>query len=707
TGKVTFTVRVKTALHPYICLQSTITATNCDSWTSNEYPNNATYTMERNCVDILANRSLIVNKTANRTEMNPANEVNFRVDFENKSTADSWLNGGRDHVILSYGNFIPPGGGYSSTSFYQLFRFWNDAQEAYINMNNYRISYFMNDAAAMGLYNATTNPTGWTFQVDNQNDLDKYGYNPASGPITFAYQKIPNGSDANGAWNQRLMIRFANTLMATSTHVYDKLDSKYLLHKGVWGPALIRAVLSANPTADMIVRTSDDWSYSSAVKSASLDGQGETFTPISPGWANRATPNKPITNYSRHSCSPDRANYDRILVEEFDGYTWRRILGRGPLPGKEAEMVVVVDTIPKEFTWKAFKTDKALGVTATYTPAPNGANYTGIVKWQIPSMLVGEKGFLEYTVIAAGTCPMADKNVVNKAWIYSSTDSPTSSEAPVKITCDFVPEPITPTSITKTADKTTYAVNDNIVYTIDYVQKQGAIAIDPLTATSTTSNWVAPAGSPGLPTNVGGDLTVPWTDPKYFYNKYSHGTNGTLTFTIDLTTNGWNSFSLLFRYKSGKPGTAGFDGVALNIWPGKNGIGAGLVISCMNNNTLVRRDGETSPLSYSAPATPLTITVRLLDDKMSVWVNSDPETNTPLVTYSGLKIQAGYVGFYNGKSDSGLSGGGENSNNYRIKKWDSRFDSAFDLEISDVLPTVTSFVSATNSGTHSAGKVTW
>nr|HPH17051.1 hypothetical protein [Bacteroidales bacterium] len=350
---------------PIICLQSTITANNCDSWVSNEYPNNATYTMERNCVDILANRSLSVAKTANRTEMNPANEVNFRIDFENKSTADSWLNGGRDNVILSYGNFIPPGGGYSSTSFYQLFRFWNDAQEAYINMNNYRISYFMNDAAAMGLYNATTNPTGWNFSVDNQNDLDKYGYNPASGPITFAYQKIPNGSDANGAWNQRLMVRFANTLMATSTHVYDKLDSKYLLHKGVWGPALIRAVLSANPTADMIVRTSDDWSYSSTVKSASLDGQGETFTPISPGWANRATPNKPITNYARHSCSPDRSNYDRILVEEFDGYTWRRILGRGPLPGKEAEFVVVVDTLPKDFTWKAFKTDKALGVTAT------------------------------------------------------------------------------------------------------------------------------------------------------------------------------------------------------------------------------------------------------------------------------------------------------------------------------------------------------
>ncbi|HOS84490.1 MAG TPA: glycosyl hydrolase family 8, partial [Bacteroidales bacterium] len=707
TGKVTFTVRIKSALHPIVCLQSTITANNCDSWVSNEYPNNATYTMERNCVDILANRSLSVAKTANRTEMNPANEVNFRIDFENKSTADSWLNGGRDHVILSYGNFIPPGGGYSSTSFYQLFRFWNDAQEAYINMNNYRISYFMNDAAAMGLYNATTNPTGWNFSVDNQNDLDKYGYNPASGPITFAYQKIPNGSDANGAWNQRLMVRFANTLMATSTHVYDKLDSKYLLHKGVWGPALIRAVLSANPTADMIVRTSDDWSYSSTVKSASLDGQGETFTPISPGWANRATPNKPITNYARHSCSPDRSNYDRILVEEFDGYTWRRILGRGPLPGKEAEFVVVVDTLPKDFTWKAFKTDKALGVTATYTPAPNGANYSGIIKWQIPSMLVGEKGFLEYTAIAAGTCPMADKNVVNKAWIYSSTDSPTSSEAPVKITCDFVPEPITPTSITKTADKTTYAINDNIVYTIDYVQKQGAIAIDPLTAASTTSNWVAPSGSPGLPTNIGGDLTVPWTDPKYMYHKYSHGTNGTATFVIDLGTNGWNSFSLLFRYKSGKPGAAGFDGVALNIWPGKNGIGAGLVISCMNNNTLVRRDGETSPLSYSSPATPLTITVRMLDDKMSVWVNSDPETNTPLVTYSGLDIQAGYVGFYNGKSDSGLSGGGDNSNNYRIKKWDSRFDSAFDLEISDALPTVTSFVSATNSGIHSAGRVTY
>ena len=58
------------------------------------------------------------------------------------------MNGGRDNVRMSYGNYLPNGddeGDWTNTTFYQYYRFWNDAQEAYINMGNYRVSYFLND----------------------------------------------------------------------------------------------------------------------------------------------------------------------------------------------------------------------------------------------------------------------------------------------------------------------------------------------------------------------------------------------------------------------------------------------------------------------------------------------------------------------------------------------------------------------------------
>jgi conserved repeat domain len=228
TGTRTFTVRVRpTPISPRVCLTSTITSSNGPSWTSNEYPNNATYTMERNCVDLLTERALDIIKSVDKPVMNPGDVINFKLEFENKTGSNLWLNGGRDRVVISYGNYL-----LAPNTFYQFYRFWHSAQEAYVNMHNYRVSYYMNDAAAVGLYNAVTNPTGWAFSVDNQNDLDKYFYNPATLPanerITFSFQQIPWGSDANGSWNQRIMIRFANVITAPTTHIYDKLDNMYL-----------------------------------------------------------------------------------------------------------------------------------------------------------------------------------------------------------------------------------------------------------------------------------------------------------------------------------------------------------------------------------------------------------------------------------------------------------------------------------------------
>ena len=59
---VSFIVVAKDTLNPRICLTSTISTKDnnnkFEDWTSNEYPHHATYTMERNCVDILPSRTL-------------------------------------------------------------------------------------------------------------------------------------------------------------------------------------------------------------------------------------------------------------------------------------------------------------------------------------------------------------------------------------------------------------------------------------------------------------------------------------------------------------------------------------------------------------------------------------------------------------------------------------------------------------------------
>ncbi len=699
---VSFTVNITSLKTPRVCLQSTISGSNFENWVSNEYPNHATYTMERNCVDVLANRTLEVHKTANRAEMNPQDIVKFTVNFENKSTDDAWLNGGRSNVYMSYGNFLPDitnNGDWTNTSFYQFYRFWHDGAEAYINMNNYRVSYFMNDINKG--FKSTSNPNGWLFGVDNQNDMDKYGYNPTSGPITFAYQKIPAGEDAFGKWNQRIMIRFANTLTAPATHVYDKLDSKYLLHKGVFGPGFIRSRLYTDPATNMKAKVSDDWSYAAKLQNVDLAAQGSLFFPISPGWAEYANPNKTINNYARHSCSPNSDNYDRILVEEFDGYTWRRIQGRGPLPGKEAYNVVIVDTIPKYLKWKGFIDSLALTKYATYTPAPTGANYTGIVKWTLDEMLVGETGNLIYETIAADIgCPSGkDVNFINAAWISSQTDSPDSSMVKLKITCAAVPPIIEPqTSLFKFANKDKAAIGETVTYKLKYVNTKGTVTIGNL---NTQTGWKK-LGSGNIPKAQGyfsGDQNANpgISGPYFFANEKSYGVNGTLETTWNVGNS--SDFYFVFRYTSGTPYASDFKGVCLKVTPIPSGQGT-IKFEVLDGTKIVAT--ETSNISYptnSAGAfNPIDFKVKIQDTKLYVYVN---DTETVIKSYSGLlTTTAGYVGIYNGAS----------GNQQKMTAFKTSFDYAFDVTLYDQLPAeLNTVTSISNSGTWNQTKnlITW
>jgi len=694
TDSVTFTILVKDTTNKRVCLQSTIAGTNTASWTSNEFPNHATYTMERNCVDILPARTLLVTKTADRIKMNPGDIGTFTVNFQNKSTANAWLNGGRSNVVVSYGNYYMAGNSYN---FYQYYRIWHDASESYIDLHNYRMSYYMNDAAAMGLY-STTNTSGWTFTVDNQNDLDKYGYNPTTGPITFTYQKIPAGSDANGNWNQRLIVQFAEVLTAPATHIFDKLDNLYLIHKGVWGPGFIRTNLMSNPSSQLQTRVADDWSYSSGVTIPTLDGQNQKLTPITNNWADANNPNLVVNNYSRYSCMANVANYDRVLVEEWDGYTWRRILGRGPLPGREAYNVVITDTIPKNLKWIGFVDSMGLGVQATYTAAGTSASYTGIVKLTVPIMLVGDKDQLVYKASDIDPpCPSADKNFINAAWIQSQTDSPDSSALGLTITCTQLPPVLKPqTSLFKTANVTSAKVGDVVSYTLKYINTTGTNVVGNF---SQSSDWKS-IGNGNLPKftslasvtldqNPNNPTNPPGTYGYAFYNVKSHGKNGYITSTIVPTNN--SNVDFVFRYTAGTPGQSDFQGVMLQVSPNPTGNNTVNFAVIVNNTTLI---SETN-VAFGGSYNPINIKVQLTDGSMYIYMNDF--TGNPLKTYSGItNLNAGYAGIF-----------GYNSQQY-ITSWKSFFDSSFDLSIFDPLPSaLTSPTSISNSGTASGSKITW
>lgn len=437
-GTVSFTVKVKPlASVSRACLVGTVSANNASTWQSNAYPNNAGYTMERNCVDLLPNKALTITKTSNKSSVNVGDELTFKLQFGNAASTSSLLNGGRDKVVISYGNYSS-----ISSTFFQFYRIWNTAQEAYINLGNYRVSYFLNDSLLVGKYDGVANPSGWDIVIDNQNELNKYGYNPSTLPvdkqIKFSVGKLAKGKDANGRWNQRVVTQFASVLTAPTSHIYDKQDSDYLIRKGVRGPSFIRTRLEAKPFADLSTKLPDDWSYSSSAANSSIDGQSSRFFPVSPTYTNAATAFAPVVvnNYSKDVCNADVANFSKVLVEEFDGYTWRRVGGSAPIYGTDASNVVVYDTIPKYLTWVGFADNLALGTNATYTAAPSGSDYTGVVKWSTSSLMVGDSAALAYKVIVKDPpCVNADVNFVNRAWIKSDRDMPLASSTSLVVKC--------------------------------------------------------------------------------------------------------------------------------------------------------------------------------------------------------------------------------------------------------------------------------
>lgn len=653
------------------CASAEVSAANGTGWMSNEYPNVVSPTMKYNCVDVV-DRALLITKTADRTKVNPGDTILYKINFENSSKA-GFLNGGRPGIRLTYAY------GYAGpNTFNPYFRLFHGAEEAYINYGDYRASYYINDPTVKGLY--PTDPNGWNFSV---NIFE--GGNPAD--VSFDFQQIPYGSDTNGKWNQRLIVRFANSLAATTQHLYKYFGVPGRVHKGNTQPMRAGLKLETVPSTAMAPRNADDWSYTSDSRFDVGSDDKSLFFPITPNWADPNNPGVPVTKAHVEACETQSLTFARILIEEFDGYTWRRILGNGPLPGREAYNVVVVDTLPASLKWVGFEMDSTLGIKASY----NASKRT--VTWTIPVLLVGSLGTLAYKTVANGTCPQSDKVVSGTAWIYASAESQLGSTASVTITCkELPPPPPQATTMAKTADKPGYKPGDTVTYTIDFEQTLGTIANPSL---DTTKDWTAQAGT--ILPNFS-DFSSPWnTRPKLFTYDYSHGTNGILV--ADIKQQDWQDFALVFRYKSGHPKDGNADAVFL--WLKVNPSGAGTIeMQAYNGQSPV---SELYNSGYTAPYDHVLLKVVLDSNDMKVWVN---DTTGPAVyeTTGITKIQPGYVGIYDGNPTGVAPENGQNA----LLSWWTNFDSAFDVSINDVVPTgVAVNNSSLSAASLTSGVITW
>ncbi len=423
-GSVTVKILVRAATQKQYRNKVTISCANGSGWTSDEYPNNITSVMERNYLDI-AKRALIIKKTASKTTLKPDSTVQFTITFQNTSDA-GWINGGRPGVHFSFSQTTDNVGVSSRNN--MRFRLFHDAQESYIDFGNYRVSYYLYDSLVTGLASAQNVP-GWVFQSTIVEGL--------SDSLPIFHERVSEGQDSIGKWNQRIIVQFSDpsnanrkiNLATIDHHLQEYRGLAGRIHRG--GLVPLRLVWFINRNDWVNVAWNDDWSWD--MKSS--DDDGGYYFPVTNDWTDPDKPDVPVTTWNAHSCATSAQNVRTVLVEEWDGYIWRRVAGNGPLPGRDAYNIVIRDTIPAAFSFVGFTSGPQLGIS----PVISG----NIITWTIPKLSIKQGGTISYTAKAKSLNPSVSRlRTVNYSWIAADKESNKGDSAVVIITSDSVQPPI-------------------------------------------------------------------------------------------------------------------------------------------------------------------------------------------------------------------------------------------------------------------------
>ena len=650
-GQVSYIAKIGSKAFGRYCTTAEISCKNGNNWISNEYPNHITPTMQRNCVDVI-NRSLEMTKKSNIEKVNPGNLVKYTIDFEN-SSKNGWLDGGRPRVNVT---FAHDGVNPQQEHFYV--RLLNDAIEPYINYGNYRISYYMYDPSLRCLTSETGCSVGWDFST-TVCEFKSNGGNASD--LESSIERTVSGQDSIGKWNQRLIVEFPQALVTTTAHLSRFNNEFGNVHRGVLVP--LRLVYQIAPIPQKNIDYTDDWSWDPQAQ----DDEDGLYYPVTPSWQ-RIDPTTgksievEVDEYLPNACSKPNKSVRTVLVEEFDGYVWRRILGTGPMPGREYEDVVILDTLPKGMKFVAFEGKCPLEEFDASWDSYQIADGRWVVKWEIPYLQRQQKGTITYSAEASfpsgNVCPTPDELTQNVAWMFAKNESAFSDTAEVTVTCAKVPDPIVPTTMIKSADKSAYEAGEEIIYTVEYEQTHGFVTNN---AADSPSDWVLTGGA----SVSNGVITANGNDAKY---NYSYATN---IYTEFDWKPGYSKLQLFFR-----------DDVKISFAPDWGEM----QVSCHEGSSLKYN----AAFVFDANVANCFVKIDFTDDVLRLWMDKDTSELADF-TVENLTIKDGYFGVNTGS----------------ISNIHVHTDYAYNLSIIDRKPTEVTFVSADEGGVLEGDSIVW
>ena len=662
-GQVSYQLRASSQASGRYCTTAEITCSNGSGWVTNEYPNYRTATMQRNCVDVIK-RSLEIEKSVDREKINPGNVATYSIHIKNTSDV-GWIDGGRPRVTASWASEV------QSNETLLKFRLFHDAVESYINYGNYRFSYYLYDPVVTGLGEG-----GWGLSESRSEGTSGF---------KLSHETIVEGDSSGHKWNQRLCVTFNPQLVATTmltawhaTSPGGEGGSNGGIHKGGSFPLQISCKFNGNNYSDKVDWT-DDWSYGNYVDSNMNDGLYFPITPSSQRTdENGKTIIEPINKWLTCGCAESNKIVDNILVEEYDGYVWRRVLGNGPMSGRDVDSVYVLDTLPKGLEFVSFVGDCPLEEYGAKWETSKTTDGLDVVKWFIPKMQVKHEGVIKYYAIATfpsgKECQTEDEKIINAAWILGSKNSPAGDTASLIVTCGKVPDPIIPTTMSKVSDKENYEVGDDISYEIEYEQTHGAVFDD---AGKTSSNWELKSGGYGSSIENG---VVSLSQGASAQHKYSYSSN--IFVKLDCKVNQGSSERdaesvLCFR-----------DNIRVGIFVNYDGGGA-TVLKCYRGNNVLKT------VTLATKKTSFKLCVDLNGDVLRLWLDKDTSKLKDFIV-EGLPLTPGYF-----KIESPANGSSSFSNIH------VHTDYAYDLTIVDRKPAEVEFVSADNGGVLQGDSIVW
>ena len=397
-GSVTMKVKVDAAATGRLCNVATITTTNGTGWTSNEYPNNITDVMERNCVDILSQMPLTITKKASKTTVSPGDTLTYTIVVKNNSVP--FLNGGRQGVIVATAN-----GGLSANQNQLLlkYRVYHGAHEPLINYKNYRVSYYLNKTP-LPTWAMTT-----TINEGNTGNLP-----------SLTQQKLSAGA----TWNHRFILTFPNQRATITPMLYARYNSSIYIHEGAMEP--MRLVNQIHDASWINYNFLTDWSAETALNVA----DGHYYFPIANDWTDPNLPNQAVTKIHPNQCGTISITSTKQLVEEWDGYTWRRAYGNAPVSGRELTGIVTKDYLPAEVAFAGWHTGYPVGTVSGST-----------ITWPTVTQLLTNDSIVYRFWVTVKPCTGSGFNFTNTAEAKAVNEPVVTATATTNSTCG--PAPIT------------------------------------------------------------------------------------------------------------------------------------------------------------------------------------------------------------------------------------------------------------------------